>query len=72
MILSNGCSRFIEVGPGTDLLGMGQNAFEDLNGPKWYPSVCQDRSDRDQLFETLAALFVDGAQIKWKEVNQAP
>ena len=58
------CQVFIEIGPGSTLLGMGQELI-GAEGQLWAASIRRSRSDREQTAETLAGLYVKGAEINW-------
>jgi microcystin synthetase protein McyG len=67
---SRGCQVFIEIGPGSTLLGMGQELI-GADGQLWAPSIRRSRPDREQTAETLAHLFVKGVEINWDNYDQA-
>ncbi len=55
---------FLEVGPGTTLLGLGQQC---LPGDQyaWLPSLRKGRDDWDQIAEALGGMFVQGVEVDW-------
>jgi acyl transferase domain-containing protein/aryl carrier-like protein len=60
-----GCEVFVEIGPGTTLLGMGAKAWE---GPQvlWLPSLRKGHDDWEQILSTLGALFTCGCEVDWR------
>ncbi len=60
---------YLEVGPGTTLLGMGQQCLAD-KGDSWLPSLRKGRHDWEQIVEVLCELFVQGVEIDWQEFDQ--
>ena len=67
---AQGCKRFLEVGPGTTLLGMGQQCVE-VPGGLWLPTLRKGRSDWAQVLETLSELYVNGVTVDWAGVDRA-
>jgi len=60
-----GCQVFLELGPSPTLLGMGAKCLPDGFGT-WLPSLRRGRNDWDQMLESLAALYVRGADVDWR------
>jgi acyl transferase domain-containing protein len=60
---------FLEVGPHSTLLGLGRQCLPPSYG-KWLPSLRRDRSDWQQLMETLAELYVEGVDPNWDEFDR--
>src|SRR4029077_20209706 len=59
------CDAFIEIGPGSTLLGLGRPLTAgDSN--VWAPSIRRSRPDGEQTAETLAALWTAGVPIDWQ------
>lgn len=56
---------FLEIGPGTTLLRMGQSCIEDTD-VKWLPSLLPGQSDCQVLLESLGSLYVSGIKVDWK------
>ena len=54
---------FLEVGPGTTLLGLAQRSVP--NGRMYLPSLRRSHQDWAQVTESLAQLYVAGADIDW-------
>jgi 3-oxoacyl-(acyl-carrier-protein) synthase/NADPH:quinone reductase-like Zn-dependent oxidoreductase/acyl carrier protein len=58
----DGCSLFVEISPGTTLTAMA----ETVVGATCVPSFQQGRKEWEQLLESLATLYVHGAEIDWR------
>lgn len=60
-----GCRTFLELGPHTTLMGMGQG---NLSGEAyaWLPSLREGWSGWQQVVETLGALYVRGVSVDWR------
>ena len=54
---------FVELGPTTTLLGMARRCV--TADAVWLPSLRKGKEDWTQLLETVGALYVQGAAIKW-------
>lgn len=63
------CNLYLEVGPGTTLLGLGQQAAL-TNKQVWVASLRKGRDDWDQVGEALGELFVHGAEVDWVRFDQ--
>jgi len=59
------CEVFLELGPAPTLLGMGAKCLPEGFGT-WLPSLRKGRDDWQQLLESLAAMYVHGADVDWK------
>ena len=59
------CQAFLEIGPGSTLLGMGQ-ACIGAEGQLWAPSLRRAKPELQQLAESVGRLYVNGAEIDWK------
>src|SRR5207253_884619 len=55
---------FVEIGPGTTLLGMGRRCLPEL-AAEWLPSLRPGRDDWDTMLGTLATLYVQGVKVDW-------
>lgn len=62
-----GYRRFIEVGPGSSLLGLGRQTL-GASDITWLPSLSRNRPDFEVMADTLRELFVQGHEIAWAEV----
>ncbi len=64
---SEGFTHFLEVGPGTALVGMGRACVSDESeSTSWIPSLKRERGDWDQMLEAVSSLFVSGVAVDWK------
>jgi acyl transferase domain-containing protein len=57
-----GCRRFVEIGPGAVLTGLGRRYQPDI---PWLPSHCGDDGVGD-LLATLARLYCAGVPVDWR------
>jgi acyl transferase domain-containing protein/acyl-CoA synthetase (AMP-forming)/AMP-acid ligase II/acyl carrier protein len=58
-----GCTIFVEIGPGTTLLGMARRCVND-EGLLWLPSLRRGQEDRNVLLVSAAQLHVHGVSIE--------
>lgn len=65
-----GFEQFVEIGAHPTLLAMGKRCFPDDDQLAWFPSLRRDRSDWQQMMETLGAMFVRGIEVPWRRVDQ--
>jgi acyl transferase domain-containing protein/SAM-dependent methyltransferase len=63
-----GCRVFLEIGPHPLLLDMAQplQPFFAEAQCSWLPSLSRDMDDWSRMLETLAHMYVKGAQIDWQ------
>ena len=66
-LAAQGISHCIEMSPHPVLLSM---ASEVLSQGQWLPSLREGRSEWSVLFESLQALYCDGADIDWAAVDR--
>lgn len=66
-IVSLGVQYFIEIGPHPVLLGMARECIPENENNLWLTSLRRDRDNWAQLLASLAQLYVNGANINWKE-----
>lgn len=65
-LVAEGCSAYLEIGPNPVLLGMArQHLSEQADAHVWLPSLRQDRGAREQMLESLGALYVRGVNPNW-------
>ena len=64
-----GYRAFVEVGPGSTLLGIAQESI-DAEGRLWLPTIRRSRDEWQQLLETAATLHVNGVAIDWAGVDR--
>jgi acyl transferase domain-containing protein/acyl carrier protein len=64
-----GVQAFLEVGPKPTLVTLGQSCVvgEDK---LWLGSLRPERSDWQQMLESLASLYVAGASVKWQGLDE--
>lgn len=60
-----GCDVCVEIGPKPTLLAMGRQCLPDEAGLGWLPSLRPGQSDWQALLESLAQLYVRGADVDW-------
>lgn len=60
---AQGVELFLEIGPNPVLVGMGQRCLE--NTGLWLPSLRSGKEDWPQLLQSLAELYVYGAEVDW-------
>jgi len=66
-LVAEGCSAYLEIGPNPVLLAMArQHLAEQADARLWLPSLRRDRSAREQMLESLGALYVRGVDPDWK------
>jgi myxalamid-type polyketide synthase MxaB len=63
-VRAEGCDVFLEVGPRPTLLAMGRQSVAEP-GTAWLPSLRPNRGDWSQMLESLATLYVRGADVDW-------
>ncbi|MBD2464423.1 thioester reductase domain-containing protein [Oscillatoria sp. FACHB-1407] len=60
---------FVEVGPKPILLGMGRYCIPESAGI-WLPTLYPERDDWQQMLQSLATLYVQGATVDWSRFDQ--
>jgi acyl transferase domain-containing protein/surfactin synthase thioesterase subunit/acyl carrier protein len=65
-----GCTRFLEIGPGNTLLGLGRQSVTRVDGV-WLSSLSRLGDEIDQFFESVRRLFVEGHAINWMPTRNA-
>ncbi|MEZ4727507.1 MAG: SDR family NAD(P)-dependent oxidoreductase [Caldilineaceae bacterium] len=68
-----GVDLYLELGPKPTLLGMAQAIFEGQSAtahPLLLPSLRTDRSDWQQMLESLGKLYGHGVTIDWQEFDR--
>ncbi|MGH9591768.1 MAG: acyltransferase domain-containing protein, partial [Bryobacteraceae bacterium] len=68
VLRARGCQAFVEIGPGSTLLGLGQELI-GAEGQLWAASIRRSRPDREQTAETLASLYAKGAEVNWENYD---
>jgi len=65
-----GSGAYLELGPGSTLLGMAEACLADADTPvRFIPSLGRDLADDASLRTATAALFVAGHEPDWRAVN---
>jgi polyketide synthase 12/polyene macrolide polyketide synthase/epothilone polyketide synthase D len=68
------CRNFIEIGPQSILLGMGQACApqndKGLTEGVWLPSLERGKLEWDILLKSLGTLWANGATINWKDFDK--
>jgi acyl transferase domain-containing protein len=60
-----GYDLFLEIGPAPVLCGLGRQSI-GAEGQLWAPSIRRERGAWDQILESLAQLYVAGADVDWR------
>ncbi|MEG3959208.1 non-ribosomal peptide synthetase/type I polyketide synthase [Microcoleus sp. herbarium2] len=68
-LTQQGYQIFLEVGPSSTLLGMGKRCLPKGKS-SWLPSLMQGKDDWQVLLESLSRLYIQGANLKWKEFDR--
>ncbi len=66
----HGCKIFVEIGPSPTLLSMAQRCLSEEAQSAWLPSLRKGREDERQMLESLASLYVQGANVDWARFHQ--
>jgi acyl transferase domain-containing protein/acyl-CoA synthetase (AMP-forming)/AMP-acid ligase II/thioesterase domain-containing protein len=70
-LVAEGCSAYLEIGPNPVLLGMArQHLAEQADAYLWLPSLRRERGAREQMLESLGALYVRGVEPNWNGFYQ--
>jgi malonyl CoA-acyl carrier protein transacylase len=64
-----GYRTFLEIGPNPTLLSLAQRSVPENEPALWLPSLRDGWADRDQMLESLAQLYVHGANVDWAAFN---
>ncbi len=65
----SGDSVFLEVGPGATLTGLGQECIGAAQST-WLASLRRNREEWPQMLDSLAQLYVQGAEVNWAGFDQ--
>ncbi len=65
-IWNEGYRRYLEIGAGTTLGGMGQSCIESSDEGSWLTSFKKDRPEWEQLLESVGSLYTSGVRFDWK------
>lgn len=63
-----GCKIMLEIGPKATLIDLGRMCVE--GNMQWLASLRPDRSDWEQILQSVARMYVAGSVIDWEKVNQ--
>ena len=63
------CNIFLEIGAKPILLGMGRQCLPKAEG-LWLPSLRPRKQDWQQIFSSLASLYVQGLAIDWDGLHK--
>jgi len=66
------CSVFLEIGPKTILLGMGQTCLPDrsVSQFQWLPSLRAEQADWSVLLKSLSQLYGAGIRVDWPQFDR--
>ncbi len=64
----DGNRRYVEIGPGTTLVGMGQQCTANAEEGAWIPSFGKELPEWDQVLEAVGMIFNSGVRFDWKKV----
>lgn len=64
-LVHQGCRLFIEIGPKPVLLNMGRRCTMH-EGLHWLPSLDSKTDDWERILDSLAAVYVAGANVDWQ------
>jgi malonyl CoA-acyl carrier protein transacylase/SAM-dependent methyltransferase/acyl carrier protein len=59
-----GAAVYLEIGPGTTLLGLGRQCLEPAER-LWLPSLRSARPDQEQMLDSLGRLYLSGLDPDW-------
>ena len=68
-LAARGCETFIEIGPDASLLNMGRRCLPGAEG-SWLPTLRRAQGDWRVLLDSLAALYVSGAEVDWESFDR--
>ncbi|MCB0184655.1 MAG: SDR family NAD(P)-dependent oxidoreductase, partial [Caldilineaceae bacterium] len=74
-LFAQGVNILLEIGPKPTLLGMVdrrgfQSSVSSLQFPVMLPSLRENRSDWQQMVESLGALYIRGVEVDWRRFEQ--
>ena len=64
---AEGCEIFVEIGPAAVLTALGRKS---VAGDLWLPSLKKGAADWQQMAESLAQLYVNGADVDWRAFDR--
>ena len=66
---SLGCDVFLEIGPGSTLLGIARQVLP-ASGALWLPSLSRQKPDWQVVADALQSLYRAGVAIDWERVHE--
>jgi len=66
---TNNYTVFMEIGPKPTLLGMGRHCVPET-GQHWLPSLRPERSETQQILQTLGNLYQLGYPVEWSAFHE--
>jgi len=60
---------FVEAGPGSTLAGLGRECLGESDERLWLASIRRSCGEWEQILESLAQLYVSGAEVKWQSFD---
>lgn len=70
LLISSGIETFLEIGPGTALLGLTRLQRSGDRKINCLPSMKKGRAEAGQVCDTLGALYVQGVAVSWMSYFQ--
>ena len=67
-LFSAGHRHFLEIGPQPVLCTLGKQCLSDPS-VQWYGSLRKGKSDHEEALQSLGALYVNGADVRWERVE---
>jgi acyl transferase domain-containing protein/aryl carrier-like protein len=68
-LAAQGCTAYVEMGPGTTLLGLGQQCV-GAGEAVWVASLRRQRGEWQQVLESAGQLWARGVAVDWKSFDQ--
>ncbi|RKN12587.1 type I polyketide synthase [Streptomyces radicis] len=65
-VAERGRHAFLEIGPASDLVGMGKQCLDDAGEHVWLSSLHPDDGDATVARQALAQLYAAGASVDWR------
>lgn len=67
-----GYNNYLEIGPKPVLLGMASQIIGNNQNSIWLPSLRPLTTDKQQILQTLAYLYILGSEIRWENIYSQP
>ncbi|HEY9088383.1 MAG TPA: beta-ketoacyl synthase N-terminal-like domain-containing protein [Anaerolineaceae bacterium] len=67
-----GYQVFLEIGPHPTLINLAQRSLPENEPLLFLPSLRENLADREQMLESAARLYVNGASLDWETFHGAP